>query len=61
MRRSGVDQLTIMTIMGHSVSRGMEMTYRYSTFELADLEQAVGKMEGYLMAMDKDGVNNVRR
>ncbi len=49
MRRAGVDQLTIMRIMGHSPGRGFEMTYRYSTFELRDLGEAIGRMEGYLM------------
>jgi hypothetical protein len=53
MRLAGVDQLTIMTIMGHSPGRGMEMTYRYSSFRLADLWQAVGRMEGYLMEQER--------
>lgn len=52
MRRAGVDQLTIMTIMGHSPGRGFEMTYRYSTFDLADLGRAVGVMEKYLIGQN---------
>ena len=46
---AGVDQLTIMAIMGHSPGRGLEMQYRYRSFRLADLWQAVIKMESYLM------------
>lgn len=53
MRRAGVDQLTIMTIMGHSPGKGMEMTYRYSTFELADLGQAISKMECLLIGLSR--------
>jgi integrase len=49
MRRAGVDQFTIMTIMGHSPGRGMEMTYRYSSFELSDMGNAIGKMENYFI------------
>lgn len=54
MRRAGVDQLTIMTIMGHSPGRELKMTYRYSTFDLDDLGGAICKMEDYLIGLTKD-------
>ena len=53
MRRAGVDQLTIMTIMEHSPGRGLEMTYRYSTFELKDLGTAIQKMENFFVQLTK--------
>ncbi|MEW5802128.1 MAG: site-specific integrase [bacterium] len=49
MRRAGVDQLTIMKIMGHSPGKNLEMTFRYSTFELQDLGLAIEKLENYFM------------
>jgi len=49
MRRAGVDQLTIMKIMGHSPGKGLEMTSRYSTFELQDLRLAIEKLENYFI------------
>lgn len=48
-RRAGIDQLTIMSIMGHSPGQGLQMTARYSTFELRDLGDAISKMEEYLI------------
>lgn len=46
---AGINQFTIMAIMGHSPGRGLEMQYRYRSFRLADLWQAMGKMETCLM------------
>jgi len=57
MRRAGVDQLTIMQIMGHSPGKSLEMTSRYSTFELRDLGDAIRKMEGYLMQLTRGEEN----
>ncbi len=48
-RRAGVDQLTIMAIMGHSPGQGMQMTARYSQVELADMGRAVVRLENYLI------------
>lgn len=49
LRRAGVDQLTIMAIMGHSPGQGMLMTARYSQVELADLGRAVDMLERWLI------------
>ncbi len=51
MRRAGNSETTIMKIMGHSPGKGLEMHFRYSTFELDDLKVAIENLENYFTAI----------
>jgi integrase len=51
MRKSGVPELVIMKITGHSTR---EMFLRYDTVDVADTRKAVDQMEGFLKSVDQN-------
>jgi hypothetical protein len=51
MRRSGVPELVIMKITGHSTR---EMFLRYDSVDAEDTNKAIEQMEGFLESVDQN-------